>query len=181
MTLKSRMLAFGLALLFLCWTLPDLAAQDSPNVRFGVEAAPFISFAGLNFNLAATAQMGKHEFYLGPKWVLSDTYLIERGPWGIDLGYRWNLAPDQKLRGFFNIEYQTAFLRPAGNGLKTTIQELHGGYGFQLAMGDHWNLGNSIGLGGVRKQSRVAGSEETYGLTGFSFLLKFFVNYQFGK
>lgn len=166
-----------LFLFALCLHLCVLAQAQKSPIRFAIEGGTFFSFTGLNVSLASTIILGDHEFYLGPKWVLSDTYLLNRGPWGIDLGYRWNMVQRNKIQGFANLEYQAAFLRPAGNGSKTVVQEMHGAYGLQWKLSDKLKIGNSIGLGGVVEKSKLLNGT-TYRLDGFSFLFKLFLNYR---
>ncbi len=169
-----------LFLFFLCLHFCVLAQAQKSPIRFAIEGGTFFSFAGLNVSLTPMIALGDHEFYLGPKWVLSDTYLLSRGPWGIDLGYRWNMVQRNKIQGFANVEYQAAFLRPAGNGRKTVVQELHAAYGLQWQLSNQWKIGNSIGLGGVQETSKQPNGTIAR-LDGFSFLFKLFLNYRLIK
>lgn len=159
-----------------------LSAQETkPVITWGVEAGPSISFSGINSYLAATAQLGNHELFIGPKWVLSDSYLISRGPWGLDIGYRWNMVRQKRRSAFVSVEYQSVYQNTGSSNRKITVHETHLVYGFQWQLGERWKLGNSLGLGGVMEKSRDIISGEVNNLGGFSVLFKIFVGIQLGN
>ena len=164
--------------LFLLCVLPGMAQKNRP-VQFGVEAGTSLSFTGLNVSLAANAEWGPHEFFAGPKWVASDTYLVGRGPWGIEAGYRWNGLRGKKMLAFASVNYQAAFLSTGDPERKVRVQEGHLAYGFQWKLARHLRIGNAIGLGGVIERSRVNGRSQGDPLTGFSLLFKLFASYHF--
>ncbi len=160
------------------WT--NLSAQSSsPNWQWTGEMASSLSFTGLNLHLSAVARRGSHALVLGPKWALSDSYLVQNGPWGLELAYRWYVLEGERLSSFARVGYQGIFMNRTVNNRKIRVHEGHLGYGLQWKLGTRLSLGNVLGLGWVFEQSRDEIRNEVFTLDGFSVLVKLYMGWRF--
>ncbi|MEL6638922.1 MAG: hypothetical protein AAFW73_09300 [Bacteroidota bacterium] len=157
----------------------NLSAQSSsPPWQWTTEMGSSLSFTGLNIHLSGVLRRGKHALVLGPKWVLSDSFLIQNGPWGWELAYRWYLLESQRLRSFARAGYQGAFLGRTVNRRQIRVHEVHAGYGLEFQLGPRLALGNTLGLGWAIERSRDRGRDEVFGLDGFSVLGKVYLGWR---
>lgn len=122
--------------------------------------------------------------YLGPKLALSDLYIWEEGPWGLNLGYRYQLSTKKRWHSLAFLDYHLLFTRPfeplgfeaAGWNL---THELYVGYGLQLRLGEHWYLVSQIGLGGYFERLQDVRRGGTIRFSGYSSLLRLGGRYLF--
>ena len=151
------------------------------NWKPEIELGTGLSFTGYNLNLAAVWTMGDNVFHLGPKLVLSDTYLITEGPWGLHLGYRRFLARSNKLTTFAALDYQLLLTEPFGGVEKgkNATHEFHFSYGLEYRLGNYWTVGNQLGLGGYLERliDPLTEAKQTY--QGFSTLARVYIRYEF--
>lgn len=170
-----------LLLLFFHSFHPTVTTAQDTFLSYGIETGPSISFSGINYHALAKVEWKSHELILGPKIVLSDTYLLARGPWGLNLGYRWNMVRQAKRMAFVAVEYQSAFLRAGLSNRKVTVHETHLTYGFQWQLGQRFRIGNGLGVGSFLEKSKHLITGQSNTLSGFSVLFRLFVNYSLSK
>ena len=152
--------------------------------RSAAEVGSSFSFSGFSVQLSYVLNAGHHDFYLGPKLLISDSYLPTAGPFGGQLGYRYHWLESTKLRSFINFDYQITLWKPydpqdmGTNGLNR-IHEIHLAYGIQFQLAEHWSIGNQLGVGTYVEQFIDVQEQETNSFSGFSSLVKGYVCYQF--
>ncbi len=166
---------------------PLMAQQPEPQTQpfqSAVELGSSLSYVGFKLHLAYLLKYRRHELYVGPHLVISNSYLPSRGPLGLQAGYRFNWLQKGRLKAFANLDYQAAFWRPydpqkLGDGGLNRVHEFHAGYGILFRLADHWWVGNHLGLGGYLEEYIDVRESETNHFSGFSSLIRAFVSYGF--
>lgn len=159
-------------------------AQEEAKIsvwKTGIELGTGLSFTGYNANLAFVLQHQDHSFWLGPKLVLSDTYLLSKGPLGLHTGYRYILSQNNRLQSFVSGEYQVIFFEPFAPDIKgkNTTHELHFSYGLRIPLVGGLSVGNSLGFGGYWERLIDPFDQKTNVFEGLSTQIRIFVQYDF--
>ena len=139
-----------MALTLACWSLFLIPANS--QVVVSPSAVTSLSYTGFNFSLGVRAEKDKFSAYLGPKLVLSDSYLATEGPFGLAGSFFFfPNGRDRKFSSFANFDYQVNFQKafcPTGNcSAKTNFtHEYTLGYGFVYQV-KRVGLMNAINIG----------------------------------
>jgi hypothetical protein len=175
---------------FFLFMLPFFAshAQDeAPGLRsWGAQSSFIISFTGYSVTVAAAYKVAYHEFYLGPALSLSNSYLPDKGPWGVNTGWKYNYASHKKVGAFVMIDYLNSFYRPY-DPLKLKPKLLNSIHEFNLAMGIKWQFipfwyfNAAIGTGVFYERNHDIIGDQIVNHSGYSNLLKATFLKQFTK
>ena len=185
--MKNDILLSWFVLLFLLLTASPscLTAQEEQSgiqIRWGLEASSFLSYSGYNFRLAGLLKHARHELYVGPKLVLSKSYLPKEGTWGAQIGYRYYWVQENQWQAFVNVDYQQSWYAPY-NPLdlevdgKNQIKEAHLSFGVFKGFGENWRIGSQIGVGFYLEQNKDLVAQVTREYSGYSNLVSLFVTH----
>lgn len=159
--------------------------NEKGKAQFGVSASANYSFSGISIIPTFDLVLNKHIIYLGPKFLTSMNYLPNKGPWGINLGYRHEFrnTEDKKLSFFFLTDYQLisakSFSRIKDSKKRNFYHELFLGYGMQLRFFDHLYIGNAMGVGAHMEVFNNADLSLKETFLGYNNLFRIFVHYRF--
>ena len=163
--------------------LEEMKVRKDTFINVGLETGSSLSYSGFNHNISILIISEKNSFYAGPKISLTNFYLPFQSFWGINTGIRHDFARTQKLKAFFNIDYQNMLIRTSrisGDKRKfNTIHEINFSYGIQYNILKKISVGNSIGFGRYFEFYNDFTQNRRVIFKGYSGLLKLFVQYEF--
>ena len=163
--------------------LEEMEVRKDTVINVGLETGSSLSYSGFNHNISILIMSEKNSFYAGPKISLTNFYLPFQSFWGINTGIRHDFAQLQKLKTFFNIDYQNMLIRTARiSGVKrkfNTIHEINFSYGIQYQIFKKISVGNSIGFGRYFEFYNDLTQNRRLIFKGYNGLLKLFVQYEF--
>ncbi|PZF74470.1 hypothetical protein DN068_02495 [Taibaiella soli] len=55
---------------------------------------------------------GKHNLSIGPKYVVSDSYVPYKNVWGYNINYRYDIMTYKHWRSGISFDFQSAFYKP---------------------------------------------------------------------
>lgn len=159
--------------------------EDRPLTQWGISAAINYSFSGISIFANGEFQKGPNIFYAGPKFPVSRTYLPLKGPWGINLGYRYeyNKSLTKVVSFFFNLDYQLVHSRAFSQDYRVRkrnyVHEIFAGYGVQFQIARELYLANMMGLGAYYENYFNPDLDSRKSYLGYDNIIKFFINYRF--
>ncbi|WP_156026925.1 hypothetical protein [Sporocytophaga myxococcoides] len=165
-----------------------LKGQDNNKknkTQFGVSVSANYSFSGISVIPTFDLILNKHIIYVGSKFLTSVNYLPNKGPWGINVGYKHEFrnTEGKKLSFFFIADYQMisskSFSRIKDTKKRNYYHELFLGYGMQLRFFDHLYIGNAMGVGAHMEifNNVDLSLKETF--LGYNNLFRVFIHYRF--
>jgi hypothetical protein len=168
-------------LLLLLILIPHLSYSRKDTLwRFGLETGFSISYSGFSQNVCLVAQSGKNTIYLGPRINLTQSYLPERGVWGLSIGIRHNFIRSNTIKSFLNIDYQNTFMRPhLQESSFNSIHEFNYSYGFFYRINSNINIGNMIGFGRYWEIYKGHFNSNALLFSGYSGLIRAIIQYEF--
>jgi len=174
----------GAFLCFLTYSQILYAQEEKEILKTGIELGTGLSYSGIQTNLAFVGFYKGNEFYLGPKITVTNAYLPQNGPWGIQGGYRRILISKEKLTSFVNLDYQLAFRKPYNPtqlvvNTWNRIHEFHLHYGFTFKVFNRFYIGNQIGIGAYLEKNIDLIEDIQRSFSGFSSQFKLFFQYRF--
>lgn len=166
---------------FLLLSLSSFAnAQETTPAKntWGVQTGFTISFFGYSVFAGATYRAGQSEFYAGPVLSISNSYLLTKGPWGVNAGWRYNFAKWKYLNSNILVDYRNAFFKPFNAQVteskkKNSVHELNFAYGIKWEFTKSWYAGNYIGTGLYYESTYDLSEQKRFGNYGYSGLIKF--------
>lgn len=170
--------------IFLSISLNGQEKVESKIGKIGVELGFALSYSGLNTNAAFLLKNKKNEYYLGLKLVLSDSYLLQKGPFGIQLGYRRTTVAAKKWSSSLGLDYQltqTALYNPLAIDIKKKnwLNELHLSYGLAYQLSKKVWIGSSFGFGLYIESNYDLRNAIRNRYIGTSNMLRIYANYEF--
>lgn len=121
-------------------------AQDRISIL--ASASGGVSYTGANAYMALGGAYRKHLLYIGPKLVVSRSFLPGKMMWGGNIGYSFSVIETNKWNAFLNADYQLTQYRNTGVLQPNTIHELTGGLGLNyFAVPQRFSIGLKIGSG----------------------------------
>lgn len=177
---------FIIAFLF----LPSLAFTQieegkKSKLRLGADLSINYSFSGFGVIGAVDLIKGNNMIYIGPKIITSRNYLPNKGPWGVNVGYRHEFrnVEEKVLSFFFLTDYQMltgkAFSHIAESAKRNYYHELFVGYGLQFRIAKGLYLGNAMGIGAHMEVFNNVDLNWKQTYFGFNNLFRVFVHYKF--
>lgn len=91
-------------LLCLGFLFANVKAPATPRLS----VAGGISRSGINTYVTLGTSFGRHTLYIGPKLVVSQTYLPGTLVWGGTAGYTYGILAQRRWATQFNLDYQNA-------------------------------------------------------------------------
>jgi len=177
------------AFLFLLFPLSGRAQEQAQQARFklGASLNTGLSYTGLSFTTGLSARLRAVELIAGPKILLSDTYRLSAGPWGLASSlYFYPAASSQKrLQSFANLDYQLIIRQPycpTGNcnfARNDLTHEASFGYGISYSLTKQMHVFNAINLGLYQEQLYTRDATTRLKIKGFNALIKLGLTYHF--
>jgi hypothetical protein len=121
-------------------------AQDRISIL--VSASGGVSYTGANAYATLGGAYRKHLVYIGPKLVVSRSFLPGRMMWGGNIGYSFSVIEINQWNAFLNADYQLTQYRNTGVLQPNSIHELTGGLGLNyFPVPQRFSIGLKIGSG----------------------------------
>lgn len=172
-------------LLVQAFTLRGQDTSEKNKTQFGISVSANYSFSGISIIPTFDLILNKNILYLGPKFLTSINYLPNKGPWGLNAGYKHEFrnTEGKKLSFFFLTDYQIisakSFSRIKDSNKRNYYHELFLGYGMQLRFFDHLYIGNAMGIGAHMEVFNNVDLSMKETFLGYNNLFRIFVHYRF--
>lgn len=122
------------------------SAEDVISIL--VSASGGISYTGANTYLTLGGAYRKHLVYIGPKLVVSRSFLPGKMMWGGNIGYSFSVIENERWNGFLNADYQLTQYRNKGILKSNDIHEITGGLGLNyFFVPQRFSIGLTMGSG----------------------------------
>lgn len=115
----------GATLLLVMTQVPTAGAQQRISVL--TSAATAVSHTGWNAYVSLGAAYKRHVLYIGPKAVLSKSYIPGKILWGLNAGYLFSVIDQERWNTMINVDYQNVMYRAPATTKYNTIHEMTGG------------------------------------------------------
>ncbi|MBL7717414.1 MAG: hypothetical protein JNL72_01155 [Flavipsychrobacter sp.] len=142
----------GVCVILLLLSLAPAAHAQRPepvqtvNVLASVSGG--ISYTGINTYVTLAGAFRRHMIYVGPKAVLSRSFLPGRTLWGANIGYNFAIIDQDRWVTWLNVDYQHTAYRVPAQIKYNSIQELSGGLSLNyFAVPQRLAIGVTLGTG----------------------------------
>jgi len=78
----------------------------------GISLSSGLSYTGFNLYLMPEVSYGKHNLAIGPKYVVSDSYVPYKNVWGYNISYRYDVIAYKHWRSGISADFQSSFYKP---------------------------------------------------------------------
>lgn len=168
--------------IFMSTSLIGQEEAEDKNRSIGIETGVALSYSGLHSNIAFLLKNKKNEYYVGLKLNLSDSYLLQKGPFGIQLGYRRTVIAVSKFSSSVSLDYQlvqTALYNALMIDVqkKNWLNELHLSYGLAYRLSKKLWIGSSFGFGLYIESNYDLRNAVRNRYIGTSNMLRIYANY----
>lgn len=120
--------------------------QPTLSVLAGVSGG--ISYTGLNTYVTLSGAYKRHMFYIGPKAVVSKSFVSGKMLWGGNLGYNFAVIDQERWITWVNLDYQYTTYRLPASIKYNTIHEITGGLSLNyFAIPQKLAVGITLGTG----------------------------------
>lgn len=159
-------------------------SKISTNRAFGLISSFDLTYTGYSTILAFEYEKKKHSFYAGPRFSITNSYLLKTMPAGLNFGYRYFFLSDLKRwKVYSSIDYllysYKAFKEQNTSGKKRNfIHEINLSYGVQFKISEKFYVSNSIGVGKYFESYYNYKSLSTSRNHGYDALLRLFIKYK---
>jgi hypothetical protein len=169
--------------LFLLSFLLLLSGQSRAR-DFFFEFDQSLSYTGINLHVLAGTDFAKFEVYAGPKFIISDQYLITDQAYSINLGTRYNVLESEKWKAFFNLDFNMTWMKAYDRIVKSsdtynTLMEIYLGYGLSYRINDSFSVGNVMGYGKYMEKFNNLAQDTTEEYSGLTGIIKFIIRYDY--
>lgn len=96
----------------LSFAQPDSSKNGKPHWSGGIGMSYGLSYTGFNMYLMPEVTYGKHNLAIGPKYVVSDSYVPYKNVWGYNITYRYDIMTYKHWRSGISANFQSAFYKP---------------------------------------------------------------------
>ena len=85
--------------LCLCWVVghQSLAQVEKTNPKWAAAGGSSLSWSGIDLSVRFVwCESRQNVFYIGPRLLVTNSYLPVEGPWGLVVGYRRNVLHSKR-------------------------------------------------------------------------------------
>lgn len=157
--------------------------EQAEYVVAGIQLHTTISYTGFSSSLSFSVQSNSFHLYAGPRLLINDMYLPQKGPWGFQTGINYFFLYSNRLKATAGVDYQSTFVQPY-NPLDISTRKMNNThevnlyYGIQGRVWDNFWVGSNIGFGRYTEyfHDLVQNSRRYY--SGYSGLIKIYFHYE---
>ena len=141
-----------------------------------------LSYTGINAHLLGGTTIKDFEVYLGPKFIISDQYLITDQVVSINAGTRYIVLSGEKWKAYFNFDFNITWMEAydrynTSSGKYNTLSEYYFGYGLSYRLNKSFSIGNIMGYGKYVEVFNNIGQNSTEEYSGMTGMFKLFIRY----
>lgn len=148
-----------------------------------MEFGQSLSYTGINVHLLGGMTVKDFEFYLGPKFIVSDQYLITDQAFSVNGGTRYVVLAGEKWKAYINLDlnstWMKAYDRVVDSDEYNTLLEVYLGYGVSYRLNETFTVGNIMGYGKYMETFHNLAQGTTEEFSGLTGIIKFFLRYDF--
>jgi hypothetical protein len=165
-------------IVLLLFTSPLYARQ------YFFEFAQSLSYTGINAHLLGGTTIGDFEVYVGPKFIVSDQYLVTDQVISVNAGTRYIVLSGEKWKSYFNFDFNITWMEAYESGASSsdtynTLTEYYFGYGLSYKINPTFTVGNIMGYGKYVETFHNLAQDSTEEFSGMTGIVKFFIRYDF--